>query len=105
MKTFLPLGLCAVLLVGCGGDTRTNARIDEMQVKVDALNQRVKALEGISDRTGKLTFKQLLGVREDQIRIAVESANDGEIQLIVSFEPNPPHRVTVLNFEAGERRR
>ncbi len=45
MKTLLSVSLCAVLLVGCGGDTRTNARIDEMQVKIDVLNQRVKAVE------------------------------------------------------------
>jgi hypothetical protein len=67
------------------------------------LEERVKGLESIFDRTGKLTFKRLLGVRDDQIRAAVESANDGEIQLILSFESAAPHRVTLINFEAGER--
>jgi len=68
-----------------------------------SLEERVKGLQGIYDRTGKLTFKRLLGVRDDQIRAAVESANDGEMQLIVSLEPTPPHRVTLFNFEVGQR--
>lgn len=45
MKTLVPLGLCVLLLVGCGGDAKTTARMEEMQVKIDALNQRVKAVE------------------------------------------------------------
>jgi outer membrane murein-binding lipoprotein Lpp len=45
MKTLVPLALCAVLLVGCGKDAKTSARIDEMQTKVEVLNQRVKTLE------------------------------------------------------------
>ncbi len=69
------------------------------------IEERVKGLNGIYDRIGKLTFKQLLGVRDDQIRVAVESEKDGEIQLIVSFEPAAPHRVTLFNFEAGQRQR
>ena len=69
------------------------------------VEERVKSLNGIYDRTGKLTFKRLLGVRDDQVRVAVESEKDGEIQLIVSFEPAAPHRVTLFNFEAGNRER
>ena len=69
------------------------------------VEERVKGLNGVYDRTGKLTFKQLLGVRDDQIRIAVESEKDGPIQLIMSFEPAAPHWVTVFNFEAGNRER
>jgi hypothetical protein len=67
------------------------------------LEERVKGLEGIHDRTGNLVFKRLLGLRDDQIRVAVESPNDGEIQLIMSFEAAAPHRVTLINFEAGQR--
>ena len=69
------------------------------------VEERVKGLNGLYDRTGKLTFKRLLGARDDQVRVAVESEKDGEIQLIVSFEPAAPHRVTLFNFEAGERQR
>jgi CubicO group peptidase (beta-lactamase class C family) len=69
------------------------------------VEERAKVLNGLFDRTGKLTFKQLLGVRDDQIRVAVESEKDGPIQLIISFEPAAPHRVTSFNFEAGERER
>jgi len=69
------------------------------------IEERVRGLNGIYDRTGKLTFKRLLGVRDDQIRAAVETEKDGEIQLIVSFEPAAPHRVTLFNFEAGNRER
>jgi CubicO group peptidase (beta-lactamase class C family) len=69
------------------------------------VEQRAKSLNELYDRTGKLTFKQLLGVRDDQIRVAVVSEKDGEIQLIMSFEPAAPHRVTVFNFEAGQRER
>jgi hypothetical protein len=69
------------------------------------IEERVKGMNGLYDRTGKLTFKRLLGVRDDQIRVAVESEKDGEIQLIVGFEPAPPHRVTMVSFEAGERER
>lgn len=69
------------------------------------IEERVKGMNGLYDRTGKLTFKRLLGVRDDQMRVAVESEKDGEIQLIVSFEPKAPHRVTQLNFEAGNRER
>ena len=67
------------------------------------IEERVKGLNGIYDRTGKLTFTRLVGVRDDQIRIAVESAKDGPLTLILLFEPSPPHRVTLFNFEAGER--
>jgi CubicO group peptidase (beta-lactamase class C family) len=69
------------------------------------IEERVKALNGIYDRTGKLTFNRLVGVRDDQIRVAVESAKDGQLTLILFFEPGPPHRVTLFNFEAGERER
>lgn len=69
------------------------------------VEERVKGMNGLYDRTGKLTFKRLLGVRDDQMRVAVESEKDGEIQLIVSFEPAAPHRVTQINFEAGARER
>ena len=69
------------------------------------IQERVKGLEGIYDRTGKLTFVRLAGVRDDQIRVVVESAKDGQITLIMLFEPNAPHRATLFNFEAGERQR
>jgi CubicO group peptidase (beta-lactamase class C family) len=69
------------------------------------IEERVKGMNGLFDRTGKLTFKRLLGVRDDQIRVAVESEKDGEIQLIVAFEPQAPHRMTQINFEAGYRER
>jgi outer membrane murein-binding lipoprotein Lpp len=45
MKTLVPLTLCALLLAGCGKDAKTSARIDEMQVKIDTLSQRVKIVE------------------------------------------------------------
>jgi hypothetical protein len=69
------------------------------------IQERVKGLEGIYDRTGKMTFLRLLGVRDDQIRIAVMTEKDGEIQLLVGFEPAAPRRVTGFNFEAGNRER
>ena len=69
------------------------------------VEQRVQGLVGIREQIGKLTFKRLLGVREDQMRVAVESEKDGEIQLIVSFEPAAPHRIALINFEAGNRER
>ena len=67
------------------------------------IEERVKGLNDIYDRTGKLTFTRLVGVRDDQIRIAVESEKDGQLTLILLFEPSSPHRVTLFNFEAGER--
>ena len=69
------------------------------------IEERVKGLNDIYDRIGKLTFRKLLGVRDDQIRIGVASEKDGEMQLIMSFEPTAPHRVTLFNFEVGERER
>jgi CubicO group peptidase (beta-lactamase class C family) len=69
------------------------------------IQERAKGLEGIYDRTGKMTFLRLLGVRDDQIRIAVMTEKDGEIQLLVGFEPASPRRVTGFNFEAGNRER
>jgi hypothetical protein len=69
------------------------------------IEERVKGLEGIYDRTGKMTFLRLLGVRDDQIRIAVMTEKDGEIQLFVGFEPAAPRRVVEFNFEAGNRER
>jgi CubicO group peptidase (beta-lactamase class C family) len=69
------------------------------------MQERVQGLEGIYDRTGKMTFLRLLGVRDDQIRIAVMTEKDGEIQLFVGFEPSPTRRVTGFNFEAGNRER
>jgi hypothetical protein len=69
------------------------------------IEERVKGLEGIYDRTGKLTFLRLLGVRDDQIRVAVMTEKDGEIQLFVGFEAAPSRRVTGFNFEAGNRER
>jgi hypothetical protein len=69
------------------------------------IEERVKGLNGIYDRIGKLTFKRLIGVREDQIRIGVESEKDGPLMVIVYFEPTAPNRVTLFNFEAGNRQR
>ena len=69
------------------------------------MEQRVRGLEGIYDRTGKLTFVRLAGVRNDQIRVEVQSAKDGPLTLIMFFEPNAPYRATLFNFEAGERER
>ena len=69
------------------------------------IEERAKGLNGIFDTTGKLTFVRLLGVRDDQIRVAVESAKDGPLTMILTFEPTPPHRVVLFNFEAGERGR
>jgi hypothetical protein len=69
------------------------------------IEERVKGLNGIYDRVGKLTFKRLVGVRNDQIRIDVESEKDGQIMLIMFFEPASPNRVTLFNFEAGNRER
>jgi hypothetical protein len=69
------------------------------------IQERVQGLEGIYDRTGKMTFLRLLGVRDDQIRVAVMTEKDGEIQLLVGFEPQAPRRVTGFNFEAGNRER
>ncbi len=45
MKRLVPLVLCVAVLLGCGGDKKTTARMDDMQAKVDALNTRVKAVE------------------------------------------------------------
>jgi CubicO group peptidase (beta-lactamase class C family) len=69
------------------------------------IEERVKGLNGIYDRIGKLTFKRLVGVRNDQIRVDVESEKDGPITLILFFEPASPNRVTLFNFEAGNRQR
>ena len=69
------------------------------------IQERVQGLEGIYDRTGKMTFLRLLGVRDDQIRIAVVTEKDGEIQLLVGFEAASARRVTGFNFEAGNRER
>ena len=69
------------------------------------IQERVKGLEGIYDRTGKMTFLRLLGVRDDQIRIAVMTEKDSEIQLLVGFEASAARRVTGFNFEAGNRER
>jgi hypothetical protein len=65
--------------------------------------ERVKGLQDIHDRIGNLTFKKLAGVRDDEMDVVVESAVDGEIHLIVSFEPAPAHRITQINFQAGFR--
>ncbi|HUQ80298.1 MAG TPA: serine hydrolase domain-containing protein [Gemmatimonadaceae bacterium] len=69
------------------------------------IEERVKGLEGIYDRIGKLTFKRLIGVRDDQIRVGVESEKDGPLMVIIQFEANAPNRVTLFNFEAGNRER
>ena len=44
MKNVARVVLCAFLVAGCAG-TKTIARVDELQSKVDALNARVKVLE------------------------------------------------------------
>jgi CubicO group peptidase (beta-lactamase class C family) len=67
------------------------------------VEERAKGLNGLYDRTGKLTFKRLLEVRDDAIRMAILTERDGEIQLTVAFEPAPPHRVASFNFEAPPR--
>ena len=69
------------------------------------IEERVKGLNGIYDRIGKLTFKRLVGVRDDQIRVDVESEKDGPLTMIIYFEPTAPNRVTLFNFEAGNRQR
>ena len=69
------------------------------------VEERARGLLGIHDRTGKLTFVRLAGVRADQIRVEVLSAKDGPLTLFMFFEPAPPHRATLFNFEAGERER
>ncbi len=45
MKKVVAFVLCAVLLVGCGKGAKTEAKIDEMQAKIDSLTQRVKTME------------------------------------------------------------
>ena len=67
------------------------------------IEERVKGLNELYDQIGKLTFKQLAGVRNDQIRVLVESEKGGPLTLILTFEPTAPHRVVFFIFEAGER--
>lgn len=45
MKAVTAIALCMVLVVGCGGDKKLTARIDELQSKNDDLTRRVKSLE------------------------------------------------------------
>src|SRR5215207_3831472 len=61
------------------------------------VEERAKGLNGMYDRTGKMTFKRLLGVRDDQIRMTVDSEKDGPLQLILLLEPKAPHRVMSFN--------
>jgi CubicO group peptidase (beta-lactamase class C family) len=69
------------------------------------IEERVKGMNGMYDRTGKLTFKRLVGVNNEQIRFAVDSEKDGELTITMSFEPAAPRRVTLVNIEAGNRER
>lgn len=69
------------------------------------IEERVKGMNGMYDRTGKLTFKRLVGVNNEQIRFAVDSEKDGELTITMSFEPVAPRRVTLVNIEAGNRER
>lgn len=45
MKAMVPLALCALLLAGCGKDAKTTAQMNDLQAKIDTLNQRVKTVE------------------------------------------------------------
>jgi len=69
------------------------------------IEERAKGLNGMYDRTGALTFKRLLGVRDDQIRLAVDSEKDGALTLILLLDPKAPHKVAGFNIEAGSRER
>ena len=68
MKNVAWVALCVLLVGGCGGNA--NARVDELQSKVDALNARVKVLEDdlLAANKKMIQHEQAMQLLHDQMK-------------------------------------
>ncbi|HEX2206236.1 MAG TPA: serine hydrolase domain-containing protein [Longimicrobium sp.] len=68
-----------------------------------SLDERVQGYRSIYEQTGFLRPLRVDASSETQLTLHVRSAVQGELQLIFTVEPRPPHRLVSVQIEAGDR--